>query len=153
MEPNTAPTRELHWGISQITNIEPQKKRFTAFTIINDSLFCSSDGFNTYFWNENGLIKTIELGAIALHYIKPLNHVIASIKNSTHLHFIWIHDNYSIIVHPLSFSIRTITSLYYFPNSETLITAGQGLTFSKMKIPHFSGEGSFTKLNKSVSKL
>ena len=112
MEPNTAPTRELHWGISQITNIEPQKKRFTAFTIINDSLFCSSDGFNTYFWNENGLIKTIELGAIALHYIKPLNHVIASIKNSTHLHFIWIHDNYSIIVHPFQFEQLQVYTIF-----------------------------------------
>ncbi|OHT03787.1 hypothetical protein TRFO_01455 [Tritrichomonas foetus] len=146
MNEQCAPTRELHWGIKHIADIQPQKRRFAAFTSINENLFASSDGTNVYFWNPNGVTKVIDLPAIALFYIKQNNHIIASIKNSTHFHFIWLHEPYSVIVHPLAFSLKTMTSLFYLPKSETLITAGQGITFSKMIIPRVPEEGACSQL-------
>ena len=139
-------TRELNWGLHHIIDIQPQKRRFTAFTTIHENLFASSDSVNTYIWNTSGVIKTFDLAAIALFYIKDTDLIIASVRNSTHLHFIWMQGSYSVIIHPLSFSLKTITSLYFFPQTETFVTAGQGILFSKMIIPKIPGNGGSASL-------
>ncbi|KAK8890062.1 hypothetical protein M9Y10_034821 [Tritrichomonas musculus] len=146
MSYDSASTRELHWGISHVANVQPQNRRITAFSTIKKDLYISSDGSNSYIWNKDRVVQTINLPAIALHYIKKIDHIISSVKNSTHLHFIWMIEPSSVVVHPLSFSIRTITCLFYLPKSGTLVTAGQGITFSKMIIPQFSGKGPFSQL-------
>lgn len=128
-------TRDFKWGLSKIAVKQPHARRSCAFCQIDTSLFVTSDGANTYFWTNAGLDTKLACPALSLAHIEKNHHIIASVRGSAHLHFIPLQKPYKVCEHPATFSSKTITSMFFFAHQSILVTAGQGISFTTMKLP------------------
>jgi hypothetical protein len=128
------PTRDFQWGLSKILLTQPHVKRVAAFCTIDNHRLVTSDGDATYFWTEEGLETKLKLPALALTYLEHSQHLIAFLRGSTQLHFIATWKPYEVMCHPTAFSGKTISSIAYFKDSQTIVTAGQGLHFTRVNL-------------------
>lgn len=127
--------RDLQWGV---LNDEAQLKAFPsikAFCEIDSETFATSDGRYVTIWSPKMTIATINLRAIALHYIHRVNHIVAFVQKSIELFFISMRSPYTVTKNPFPFSNKVITVIHFFEKSSILVTAGQGLMFTKIVIP------------------
>lgn len=127
--------RELQWGV---LNDETQLKAFPcikAFCQIDSETFATSDGRNVTIWTPDSTIATLNLRALSLYYIRRIHHIVAFVQKSVELFFISMRSPYSITKHPFPFSNKVITVMHFFENQSILVTAGQGLMFTKVIIP------------------
>lgn len=128
--------RELHWGLSEDPNQLPiTSPSYKAFCEINEDTFATSDGRHVSIWTSKSIITTFDLKALALHYMKLINHIIAYQNQTTELFFISMRSPYKLTKHPFLFSNKVITVIHYFESSSILVTCGQGMMFTKVVIP------------------
>ena len=132
---NAQTTRHFRWGLERVDLRQPHARRATAFCEIDKETFVTSDGSHTYFWNRAGLDAKLDCAALSLAYIEKNRHIVASVRGSSHLHFIPLQKPYQVSAHPAMFSTKTITSIFFFARQGILVTAGQGLMFTEMMLP------------------
>lgn len=135
---NNAPVyNTITWGLVK-ENIEiPHAKKIIAYCVIDSDFFATTDGSITAFWKPNQIIKTFSIQATALFYFPKLSQVVAYVRRSSQLHFINIHSPYKIRVHHLHFSESKIYSFFYFSKTSTLVSATDGILFSRVAIPPY----------------
>ena len=132
---NVQTTRHFRWGLERVNLKQPHARRATAFCEIDKQTFVTSDGSHTYFWNHTGLDAKLDCAALSLAYIQKNRHIVASVRGSSHLHFIPLQKPYQVSRHPAMFSTKTITSIFFFARQGILVTAGQGIMFTEMMVP------------------
>ncbi|OHT00831.1 hypothetical protein TRFO_07832 [Tritrichomonas foetus] len=128
--------RDLHWGLfkDEGSNL-PTSPVFKAFCQVNYETFAHSDGGHVTIWTPKNVLTTFNLKAISLHYVKSVNHIIATVQRKAELFFISMRSPYQITQHPFLFSNKVITVMHFFEKSSILVTAGQGLMFTKVIVP------------------
>lgn len=137
----TPTAAELNWGLFEKDIIQPHRIRFSAFCTIREDYFVSSDSKQVFFWTPKEILYKLPINAVALVYVPEIDHVIAYVKGSPYLHYIWMHDHPADNVHPTKFSNRVVTTLFFFEKSRILVGAGQGLLFTKLTFPKINLKG------------
>ena len=131
---------ELKWGIFESEYSFPSAPCFKAFCQIDQSTFAHSDGRHVIIWTPTATIAKHNLKAIGLHYIKSMNFIVATVQKKEELFFISLRSPYTVIKNKQLFSNKVITVIHYFEKSKVLVTAGQGLMFTKVKVPKMFNE-------------
>ena len=137
VKPPEAFVKELRWGLTQESWPAPHLKPVCSLIMINEDLFASSDGLTLAFWSRRDVIWTIDLPVVAMAYLPRLNQVVACVKNSKQLHFVYLHFPYTIRVHPLHFTDREVTSMEFYEGTSTLVCTGQGVMFTRVVVPAY----------------
>lgn len=127
----------LAWGIMSEYTESPHSKRVLSYCIIDSNFYATTDGHNIAFWKPQMIIKTFSLPATALFYFSKISNVVAYVRGSHQLHFISINHPFQIRVHPLHFSESKIYSFFYFKTTSTLVSAGDGILFTRVSIPPY----------------
>lgn len=112
-------------------------KAVCAMIVINDDFFASADGLTLAFWTKKDVIWTIDLPVIAMAYLPKLDQIVACVKNSRQLHFIYLRYPYTVRVHPLHFTDRDVQSMHFYESTSTLVCAGHGVLFTRVVVPPY----------------
>ncbi|OHT14133.1 hypothetical protein TRFO_03168 [Tritrichomonas foetus] len=127
----------LLWGIQYEDADIHHSRNILSYCVIGDDYYATADGATIMLWKPHNIVTTVNLPGRALFYLPKLSQVVASVQGSHMLHFIGSKAPYQLRIHPLHFSDHSISSFFYFTKTSTLVSAGEGLLFTRVMIPPY----------------
>ena len=128
-------TKNLQWGINYDDLYSNSMFSFNSFVEINDQKYAASDGDRLYLFENQKIIKSFDLKAQALVYIKRISQIVVYCSDTSRLTFVWTKPPYKARIHPFNFYDKPINAMFYFEKSSVLISAGNGIHFTHLTIP------------------